>query len=113
MQEAPEVGGRRHMRIGYDGGKITVRCVKAGPLITGNLVDISSSGCQIEFPEPLSIDNSEVIELRVNLSTIGFRVLGFVRRRTNGDRLIGVEFHRLSESDRADLDTFIEYFAPL
>lgn len=113
MEEAPEVGGRRHMRIGYDSGKITVRCVKAGPLIAGTLVDISSSGCQIEFPEPLSIDQSEVIELRVDLSTIGFRVLGFIRRRSNGNRLIGVEFHRLSETDRADLETFIHYFAPL
>ena len=111
MAEGSEFGGRRHVRVGYSDGTVTVRCNRSGPFLPGSLIDISISGCLILMAEDLSITPSQVIELRFDLNSIAFRVLGFVRHNRK-PRQIGVEFHHLSERDKTDLEGFIDYFAP-
>ncbi|RXH56427.1 PilZ domain-containing protein [Granulicella sibirica] len=109
--EGSEFGGRRHVRVGYSGGTVTVRCNLSGPFLPGSLIDISISGCLILMQDPLPVTPSQVIELHFDLNSLAFRVLGFVRHARK-PRQIGVEFHHLSEQARSDLEGFIDYFAP-
>jgi hypothetical protein len=111
MQDASEFGGRRHVRVGYNAGSVTVRCNRSGPFIPASLIDISISGCLILMSEAVPVTPSQVIELRFDLNSIAFRVLGFVRHNRKPNQ-IGVEFHHLSDKDRTDLEGFIDYFAP-
>lgn len=113
MQKDPEAGSRRHLRVPYAGGTATVRCSKAGPTISGSLIDISISGCLVSMPEPLQVTSDQMIEVRLDLNHIAVRAMGFVRHTNRADNAVGIEFHKLSEKDRADLDEFVSFFAPI
>jgi len=101
------------MRISYAGGTAAVRCSKAEPAISGSLIDISISGCLLSMLEPLNVTSDQVIEVRLDLTHLAVRAMGFVRHVNEADNAVGIEFHRLSEKDRSDLDEFINFFAPL
>ncbi len=112
MQSSGEEGGRRHIRIQYEGATVAVRYVKSGPSIPARLLDISARGCLISVDEPLSVSASEVIEARLDLNSLVLRVLGFVRHTDESARTVGIEFHCLSDEDERELEAFIDYFAP-
>jgi hypothetical protein len=111
MLEDSEYGARRHTRVRYSSGTVMVRCSKSSPFVAGALIDISVSGCSIKTVEPLSVNPEDVLELRIDLSTLVFRALGFVRRATLGHDSIGVEFHHIAAKDKSELETLIEYYA--
>lgn len=113
MVEDPEEGGRRHVRVAYKDGTVVVRSSKSGPAVAGSLIDISISGCLILTSEPLPVATADVIELHLDLKTLAFRVLGFVRHVSKANHRIGVEFHHLSPQASADLEEFVQFFAPL
>jgi len=111
MEEIPEVGGRRHTRVGYKAGRVQVRCKKSDPLVVVSLLDISVSGCLISMEDSVTVQPSDVVEVRFDLNSLVFRVLGFVRHASKAKRAIGIEFHHLPEQDRADLQEFVSFFA--
>ncbi len=111
MLKMTESGERRHARIRYSSGTVMVRASKSSPFIEGSLVDISVSGCSIKTAEPLSVSPEDVLELRINLNTLVFRAIGFVRRATAGSLSLGIEFHRIAEQDKSDLETLLDYYA--
>jgi hypothetical protein len=88
-----------------------VRSSKSSPFVEGSLIDISVSGCSIKTAEPLSVSPEDVLELRIDLSTLVFRAIGFVRRASAGSLSLGIEFHRIAEQDKSDLETLLDYYA--
>lgn len=106
-----ESGERRHARVRYSSGTVMVRSSKSSPFVAGSLIDISVSGCSIKTAEPLSVSPEDVLELRIDLSTLVFRALGFVRRASTGSQALGIEFHRIAEQDKSDLETILDYYA--
>jgi len=113
MQKDPDAGSRRHLRVPYAGGTAAVRCSKSGPTISGSLIDISVSGCLVSMPEPLEVTSDQMIEVRLDLTHLAVRVMGFVRHMNRANNAVGIEFYKLSEKDRADLEEFVSFFAPL
>jgi hypothetical protein len=113
MQKDPEVGGRQHPRITYAGGTATVRCSNSGSNILCTLIDLIASGCLVSMPEPSQVTPNQMIEVRLDLTHLSFRAMGFVRHMNRPDNAVGIEFHRLSKEDKSDLDEFIRFFAPL
>lgn len=111
MPTNTESGERRHARVRYSAGTVMVRSSKSSPFVEGSLIDISVSGCAIKTAEPMSVSPEDVLELRINLSTLVFRALGFVRRASAGSLSLGIEFHRIAEQDRSDLETLLDYYA--
>jgi hypothetical protein len=106
-----ESGQRRHSRVRYGAGTVMVRCSKSSPFIEGSLIDISISGCSIKTTEALTVHPDDIVELRIDLSTLVFRAVGYVRRASSGNQSLGIEFHRIAEQDKADLETLIDYYA--
>lgn len=88
-----------------------IRCSKSSPFVSGVLIDISISGCLIRTAEPLTVGPEDVIELRIDLNSLVFRVLGFVRHASKGSHTLGIEFHHMSDQNRSDLEIFIDYHA--
>ncbi|WP_184215035.1 PilZ domain-containing protein [Granulicella aggregans] len=111
MLKMTETAERRHARVRYSSGTVMVRASKSSPFVEGSLVDISISGCSIKTVEPLSVSPEDVLELRIDLSTLVFRAIGFVRRASAGSLSLGIEFHRIAEQDKNDLATLIDYYA--
>jgi c-di-GMP-binding flagellar brake protein YcgR len=113
MKDNPEFGERRHVRVGYGGGSVTLRCHRSEPFVPGTLLDLSIGGCGIAMEAPLGLTTEQVVELRITLNGMAFRVLAFVRRIHPKTHEIGLEFHQLSETDRAELEEFLLFFAPV
>jgi hypothetical protein len=87
--------------------------VKSGPSIAATLLDIGAKGCLLAVAESLPVSVSEVIEVRLDLNSLVLRVLGFVRHADEAACTVGIEFHCLSEEERCDLESFVQYFAPV
>jgi hypothetical protein len=111
MPTISESGERRHARVRYGAGTVMVRCSKSSPFVSGTLLDISISGCSIKTEETLAVNRDDIVELRIDLSTLVFRAVGYVRRAVAGGQSIGIEFHRIAEQDKSDLETLIDYYA--
>ena len=111
MLEGTEVGGRRHPRVRYNSGSIAVRNKSSEPFLPGVLLDISISGCLVSVPASFATSPGQVIFLRLDLQSLVFSTLGFVRHADKGGSVLGVEFHRMSEKDKVELSNFVEYFA--
>jgi c-di-GMP-binding flagellar brake protein YcgR len=113
MQSQSEVGGRHDLRITYAGAIVTVRGSKAEPTISGALLDISVSGCRVSVPEPLTVTSEQMIEVCIDLTHLVVRALGFVKHINKAENSFGIEFHKLSDQQKADLNGFIQYATPL
>jgi c-di-GMP-binding flagellar brake protein YcgR len=111
MVEGTEVGGRRHQRVRYQAGSIAVRNKASEPFLPGVLLDISISGCLLSVPSNFTTSPGQVIYMRLDLQSLVFSVLGFVRHADKGGSVLGVEFHRMSEKDKTELSNFVDYFA--
>lgn len=111
MLNASEDGGRRHERVSHGSGTVMVRFSKLQPFINGALIDISISGCLVRITEPVVVNPEDIVELRINLLTLAFRALGYVRHANPATHAMGIEFHHISAQDKADLATLINYYA--
>ena len=98
MLKDSESGERRHARVRYGAGTVMVRSSKANPFISGSLLDISISGCSIKTDEALTVNRDDIVELRIDLNTLVFRAVGYVRRASAGSQSIGIEFHRIARA---------------
>ena len=105
-----DIADRVNKRVAYTEGRLMVRCGRSGPLLPGSLMDIRMGGCRLWMEEPLHVSASQVIEVRLDLNSVAFRVLGFVRHVSPADHCLGVQFHQLSEKDSFDLKWFIQFF---
>jgi hypothetical protein len=98
---------RRHKRYGKR-GTISLRWIVSGPVVSGSTFDLSAKGALIWLDQPTFFDPAEVVEVRVQLDSLSFRALGFVRHTSEEGHLLGVEFHRLNPRDSEELDAFIK-----
>ena len=113
MEKALGAVGRQHLRVSYPAGTVSVRCSKSGPIITGSLIDVSISGCLVAMSEPLHVTSDQMIEVCLDLTHFTVRAMSFVRHLKRADKAVGIEFYKLSEKDRSELEAFIDFFAPL
>ena len=71
---------------------IRVRCLASGPILGGNLVDLSYDGCLIDMTDALTATIDEVIELRLQARNLDYRIMGFVRHLSTDRLVAGLEF---------------------
>ena len=98
---------RRHQRIRLDGrmaGRATV-------LADFHVVALSETGASLEMEMPLALGSA--CDLTMNLSHVSVDLRGRVVdvRASDGSRgpyLIGVQFERMEDLDRALLESFLE-----
>ncbi len=102
----PSLRRRRHNRYGQS-GVVNVRLALSGPSLSGSLFDISVGGCLVWMDQEVQFSSTDVVEVRLQCETLGFRVLGLVRHTGDQSRILGIEFHRLNVTDTAALCDFI------
>jgi hypothetical protein len=106
-QQSATASDRRRFPRYENHGEITIRRVLSGPNLTGTLRDLSLQGCLIGLDQPVQLNPSDVIELKLRTNPLAFRVMGFVRHASQDGRIAGLEFHRVGEKDAIELASFI------
>ena len=106
-EKRPSLRRRRHKRYGQN-GVVTVRLALSGPGLSGSLFDISIGGCLVWMDHEVPFSSTDIVEVRLQCDSLNFRVLGSLRHTGDHSRILGLEFHRLSSKDTADLSDFID-----
>ncbi len=70
----------------------------------GTTEDFSKGGCQIRFPRPMELSVGTEMEVWLKAASGMFRVTGWVRRRTEDECGIGVEFDRSNIRSGREVD---------
>lgn len=111
--ESAEFAGRRHARVRYSSGLVRVRATSASPVVLASLVDISLGGCRIAMTDKQLFQPSQLVELRLDLTSLHFRTFGDVRFVSMDGKSIGLEFHPLKDGVRSELEDFVAYLVEL
>jgi c-di-GMP-binding flagellar brake protein YcgR len=105
---APVMSRRRHKRFSYKGGTVTLHCSAKGPVMSGSLLDVSSSGCLLLMEMTASLTPEQIVGVELAFDLLKFSSLGTVRH-IKEKNVVGIEFLRLRDEDRFDLSNFIRY----
>jgi c-di-GMP-binding flagellar brake protein YcgR len=104
--ETAELRRRRHKRYGHN-GTITLCRIPTGPVVLGDLFDLSAGGCLVWTETAVRFNPSDIIEVKLQAGYLVFRVMGSVRYTSEAGRLLGVEFQHLGLKESVALDHFI------
>jgi hypothetical protein len=93
---------RSETRFHY-AGRATLSLADGRRSYSGEIVNLSNTGCLIRIPEAPPIEVDAILELNLQSSFLGLRARGVLRHTREGGKTLGIAFLNLSAQSRIDL----------